>query len=278
MQSMHAEWTAFLNKGGNFELYADSLWRGETLPKIGDFKPGTLGYIPSKLGYQHGEWYTWLSPNSDAVIFKSFTKKPICVLVSSDEKPQNFSHQQYEKIISTFDYDKDFKLGFTLKKKIRQSFLEDVIGHKAVKGILTDSINGYKYSFENGYLSSAESLDGLSETARSLKGSRIFSIIEKNAEAKHYDRSQIIDEINAQCWYFANLPEEYVQLAENDVYNYNFALIWFALYGVESNTTLKEFLFLVPDAQTVSISQRRVVMNCGANMFVFQNDVLTKVY
>lgn len=272
-------WVAYVNNGDKLSLYPDSLWNKPNLPAIGErgFKPGTIGYIPTKLGYLNSEWYVWLSPNTDAVIFKSFTQTPICVLVNSDNAEPTISPAQFKSLISKFNYSEEFSVERQVKGTIRKSFMEEALGIKARDNAIKDSINGYTYYFDNAFLLSAVPEDGLSEFARRAKGTDIFNIIKANASIKHNNNSDINREINFQFWCLANMPPEHFRLAYNGRYNYNIALIWFALYGVENNAKLSDFMFYVPDAETFDVSGDSIIMRWGSNIFVFENDILVNV-
>lgn len=272
-------WIAYINDGEKFSLYPDSLWCKESLSIIGEegFKPGTIGYIPTKLGFLEGEWYAWLSPNTDAVVFKSFTQTPICVLINTDNSDLHLTSQQFQELVSKFNYNESFSVEHAAKGVVRKSFMEEALGVKALNNIISDSTNGYTYYFENGYLSSAEPLDGLTEFARSAKGSRIFEIIQNNAVRKHGNGSLALKEINFQFWCIANMPPEHFRLAYNDRFNYNIALVWFALYGVENNARLSDFVIYVPDAETIEVSKESIIMGWSSNLFIFKNDILVNV-
>lgn len=272
-------WVAYINDGDKFSLYPDSLWGKPNLPIIGEegFKPGTIGYIPTKLGFLGDEWYVWLSANTDAVVFKSFTQMPICVLINTDNSDPHLTSRQFQELVAKFNYNESFSVERAAKGVVRKSFMEEALGVKAVNNAISDSTNGYTYYFENGYLSSADPLDGLTEFARRAKGSQIFDIIQNNAVRKHGNGALALKEINFQFWCIANMPPEHFRLAYNNRFNYNIALVWFALYGVENNAQLSDFMAYVPDAETIEVSKDSIIMGWGSNLFIFKNDILVSV-
>lgn len=270
-------WTAYINDGDTFNLYPDSLWKDSNLPNIGvrEFKPGTIGYIPTKMGFLDDEWYIWTTDSLDVIVFRAFSQTPICVLVNTNGG--KFDQKDLEHLKSGFDYRDNFSVERAAAGLVRLSFMEETIGTKVVDNQMRDNENGYTYYFENGYLSSAEPLDGLTEFARRAKGSQIFDIIQNNAVRKHGNGSLALKEINFQFWCIANMPPEHFRLAYNNRFNYNIALVWFALYGVENNAQLSDFMTYVPDAETIEVSKDSIIMGWGSNLFIFKNDILVSV-
>lgn len=270
-------WTAYVNDGNRLSLYPDSLWKDSTLPNIGvsEFKPGTIGYIPTKLGFLNDEWYMWMTDSLEVIVFRAFSQTPICVLVNTSDG--KFEQKDLERLKSRFDYRDNFSVEKAVEGTVRLSFMEETIGTKVVDNQIKDIENGYMYYFKNGYLSSAEPLDGLTEFARRAKGSQIFDIIQNNAIRKHGDGPLALKEINFQFWCIANMPPEHFRLAYNNRFNYNVALVWFALYGVENNAQLSEFMAYVPDAEAIEVSKDSIIMSWGSNLFIFKNDILVSV-
>lgn len=270
-------WVAYVNDGDKFSLYPDSLWKDSNLPNIGEreFKPGTIGYIPTKLGFLNDEWYMWMTDSLEVVVFRAFSQIPICALVNTNHG--KFDKKDLENLKSGFDYQDKFSVERTAAGIVRMSFMEETLGTKAIDNQITDNENGYKYYFKNGYLSSAEPLDGLTEFARRAKGSQIFDIIQNNAVRKHGNGPLALKEINFQFWCIANMPPEHFRLAYNNRFNYNIALVWFALYGVENNAQLSDFMAYVPDADTIEVSKDSIIMSWGNNLFIFKNDTLVSV-
>lgn len=270
-------WVAYVNDGDKFSLCPDSLWNKSSLPIIGEdgFKPGTVGYIPTKLGFLKDEWYIWMTDRLDVVVFRAFSQIPICALVNTGDG--KFDEKDLECLKRGFDYQDEFSVERAASGMVRLSFMEETLGTKAVDNQIMDNENGYRYYFVNGYLSSAEPLDGLTEFARRAKGSLIFDIIQTNAVRKHGVGALALKEINFQFWCIANMPSEHFRLAYNNRFNYNIALVWFALYGVENKAQLSDFMTHVPDAETIEVSKDSIIMSWGSNIFIFKNDILVSV-
>lgn len=271
-------WTAYINKNGVFTKVPIKEWKSVNLPKMGKFKPGSIGYLPTKLGFLPDEWYDYMNNDNDVIIFKSFTQEPICVLDFSESNSDILRPEEYAKKIKDFDYKKEFlSLYDPSDKKMRASFLEKVLKTSVSGDSLVDNINGFTFYFKNGVTYKAKSNDGLNKWARYFKQSQVFKYIEQNAYRKHNSREDAIKEINFQCICFSKMKPEHFELAFNSTYNYNLALVWFALYGVEAKATLSDFLFCVPDAETISANRNTIKLSWGYDIFVFQNDILVDV-
>lgn len=272
-------WTAYVYNGEDFSLYPDSLWSDKKLPCIGEeqFNPGTIGYLPTKLNYLSGEWYMWMTPNTDAIIFKAFTQTPICMLLNTEKNMPSISMYDYKHIIWDFDYKKTFDVYRTAKKKVRKEFMEEALGVTADDNCLRDTVNGFDYFFKDGYLASVKAADGLEKYAKMFKGSEIFNIIQANARAKHANESDVLREINFQFDCMAEMPPNHFKLAYNNKYNYNIALIWFALYGVKNRAQLSDFMICVPDAEILEVNSDSIIMSWDTTVFVFKDDVLVTV-
>ena len=166
-------WTAYIYDDNKdvFTLYPDSLWSAKNLPLAGEdeFRPGTIGYIPTKLGYLEDEWYMWFDENNDVVVFKAFTQVPICALVTTEFPNGLLGKDEYNNLISGFDYKATFKIDRAIKGKIRQKFMEKALGQTAVDNCIADNVNQFRYYFKDGYLIDAESYDGLVGYAREFK-------------------------------------------------------------------------------------------------------------
>lgn len=278
-----AETNAYLNCDGVFKKYPKEQWKSNNLPPLeiqGEIrKPGTIAYIPTKLGFLPDEWYMWFTNDYKfTFVFKSFSDEIIYILTDSDA--EIISAETIARRLSDFDYEKDFgdrERSKILEGRIRQSFLEDVLQQKSVGGTITDNRNGYVYHFKDGFLDSYIPLDGLSEIARSFKDYEIYTIIEKNAKRKHNTEEDAVKEINFQfaCMYM--MEPKHIKLAYNRVYDYNIALVWFAIYGVSNSAKLEDFQLIAPDATPFDIAGNKITMTWGSNLFYFENGVLKSV-
>lgn len=240
-------------------------------------KPGCIIYYGLKNGYTCDELYTWYN-NKDYNYFfvlKAFTSDIYYVVVTNDVKPDEFNNEYVNGLFKDFVYENDFDKKSALNGKIRQTFLENIVGKKAVNGVLEDTVNEYKYKFKNGYLSSYTLLNGLSYDANQYINTKIGQIIKRNAETKHTNKNDIIKEINFQFWCLFNMPTDEVKLAYNDIYKYNIALIYFSLY--KKNVTLSEFKFYVPNANTIEVAGNKIILSYGSMIYIFTNKILTDV-
>lgn len=279
----YAETNAYLKSDGVFKKYPKEQWASTNLPPLEfrgeSLKPGAIAYIPTKLGFLPDEWYMWFTNDYKfTFVFKSFSDEIIYILANSDA--EIISTETIADQLRDFDYEKDFggmERNSALEGRIRQSFLEKVLQQKSVDGILTDSRNGYVYYFKDGFLDSYTPLDGLSEIARSFKNYEIYTIIEKNAKRKHNIEEDVVKEINFQFACMSTMKLEHVKLAYNQVYNYNIALVWFAIYGVSNNARFDDFSLIAPDATPVDIAGNKITMSWGSNLFYFENGVLKSV-
>lgn len=270
-------WVGYIKtNGGNFELYPNNSWCDDDLPAIGEeeYKPGTIGYIPTKLGYLSDEWYMWLTCDMEVVIFKSFSTDIIAILLNSEKE---ISDSLINSLLEGFNYNKEFKIEDALRGKIRQCFIEEVLHKKAVEGKIVDEINGYTYAFTNGLISSWAANDGIQGYAKEFKDTPLFEMIKSNAKRKHTLDKDAIEEINFQFECFAKMQPHQIKLAYNKNLNYNIALVWFALYGVAAQAPLNKFLLCVPDAEPIDIATNSITLKWGSNLFKFDNEVLTEV-
>lgn len=277
-----AETNAYVNIDGVFKKYPKEQWESKNLPQLElrgqPLNPGAIAYIPTKLGFLPGEWYMWSTDDYTYIfVFKSFSDEIIYILADNDA--ETLPAETIADKLRNFDYEKEFgkKLSYVLKDKIRQSFMEDVLQQKSTDGTITDNRNGYIYKFKDGFLDSYIPLDGLSDIAREFKGSEIYTIIEKNAKRKHRVKEDVVKEINFQFSCLYVMPPEHFKLAYNNTYNYNIALIWFAIYGVSNNAKFEDFQLIAPDATPIDIAENKITMSWGSNLFYFENGVLKSV-
>lgn len=258
--------------------YVDSIkWAVTTLPSIKDAKPGSPIYYGLTQGYLSDELYFYLDDDCKyCFMFKSFSDKPYYVIcLTNNSNTLNVDSVNYA--LSKFDYNKDFsnyRRKTILKGKVRQKFLEEVVGKKAINHKLIDELNEYEYTFTNGYLTSYKPLDGLSEEAREFKNHSLFPVIKANAERKHHSKEDIYKEINFQFHCVYQMTSTQVRLAYNDKFNYNIALVYFILH---KNVTLEDFTFYVPEAKTEEITDNGVILSYKSMLFVFKNNRLEKV-
>ena len=271
--------TAYSYEKGVFTLFPDSLWKDKNLPLLGKngYKPTSIGYVPSKLGYQEDEWYMWYNDKFDTVIFKAFTQTPICVIINNDSTEEFLSSEQFEAITKGYNYDDAFNVfRKAADSEIRQSVVEEALGVKVKDGIINDDAHKFKYYFTNGYLTKAVSEDGYTEYAYQFRDSELFDKIKTNAFRKHEDKSKAIDEINFQfdCW--ARMTPKENKYAYGQPYNYNLAFIWFLLYGPDKLSSLSDFLLCMPDAQKIEENDETVKFKWMNGVFVFKNGILTE--
>lgn len=279
------QYNVYINSDGVFKKYPQEEWASENLPPL-EFrdhtvKPGCINYVSTKLGFLPDEWYVWKTDDNEFFfVFKSFSDDIIYVFAYRDAEilPAETVEDQLRQI--GYEYEKHF--GWIIREKalkgrIRQSFLEDVLKQKSVGGTLTENRNGYEYHFKDGFLDSYKSLDGLNEKARRYKGTSLYAGVERNAKRKHNLEKDVIKEINFQFACMKMMPDEHSHLAFNQVYDYNFALIWFSIYGVSNKGKLEDFQLIAPDATPIDIAGNKITMTWGSNIFYFENGVLKSV-
>lgn len=270
--------TAYIkSEDGTYILYPDSAWKNQSLPNLGDYKPTSIGYIPTKLGYLENEWYLYISEQA-FVVFKAFSTDIICIIYDTDNQDSVLTQSQINELLEDFDYNRTFKIEQALNGEIRQSFMEKTLNKKAINNSIVDEVNGYTYTFSNGMLSSWFANDGIQGFAKEYKGSKLYNIIESNAKRKHQSRDEIVEEINFQFVCFANMRPAHLKLATSRKYNYNMALVWFSIYGIgDEKATLDNFLLCVPDAEPMDVSDKSITLSWGTNLFKFRDGMLVKV-
>ncbi|MBD5163605.1 MAG: hypothetical protein HDT09_02750 [Bacteroidales bacterium] len=280
MQSKAQAWTAYIYDDNQFTLVADSLWSDPDLSPAGDtqFKPGSIGYIPAKMGYLDAEWYMYLNDNTDAIVFKAFTTTPICILLNTKEKKPSISIDEYKKLITKFKYEDQFRIFDAIEDVIRQQFVEEALHTKAVDNQIDDSVNGFIYYFKDGYLDKAVTKDGYGEYATQFKNKPVFQRLLANAREKHSEEKDVIDEVNFQCESLARLEVKALKLAAESPFNYNYAGIWFYLHGAKDSAKLSDFNLCVPDATIVGQDGDEVTMKWTFLYFTFKDGKLVKTF
>lgn len=210
----------------------------------------SINNINERLGFQPKFFYTWFTNDYETnICMKVFSQDIICIL-SNKNLGDSLTQSQVSNIMRKdgYEYDRAFDIynrESLLEEAISehflsQSFMEEATHIKCVGNVLVDPANGYTYIFENGYLKSYTSSDGLIGQAKQMKGTPIFNIVKANAQKIYSNDQDVLREINSQLKAYANIPMDQLEIAAGYAYNYNYSLYYIENCG--SDITISDFL------------------------------------
>ncbi len=243
-------WNIFVPNGDVYEQIEvpDSV---KSINDIGKY----LGYDSPKYYVYGGDWKQDNRP-IQYVLFKSLSSDILAVLCL--DKTTSLTAKDLNVFLKDYDYvdvysstSREMDLEKAVQNKsFSKKFICEVLHlpyiSYAVKNKITDSKNGYIYTFENGILVSWETSDGLNKWARSFKEKNPAWYDAMCDYARQYwgadNKSAILEEVNTQFDAFANLPDgwhnKYLDLFHlQGEYVYNFAVLAMTLRKYELNLT-----------------------------------------
>ena len=267
----------YIPKDGRFEEY-----------QIDNLPNKTYNAIATSLGYNSSIFYYIYQKlgSETSFVFKILSKDLICIVTSHDygysitpEEVQLLlieNEYDYHKAYNTYSLESDLKEGIE-KKLLTKSFIEDVTHTKVTDDELTDTLNGYIYLFENEIVISFHSIDGLIGFAKEYKNTPTFSAIKTMAEKYNEDYEDVIEEINIQFEYWSQIDISYFSLAESNLYDHNYALLYVDLYCPP--ISMGEFIKIVHEqAGVLSITPNETILKYNYNNYIFDsNRILRKI-
>ncbi|WP_412983937.1 hypothetical protein [Pontimicrobium sp. IMCC45349] len=208
------------------------------------------------LGYNKEEFYTYSNYTSSnhifSIEFKSFTSEIICI--STDDTIDSITQKDIDNYLVNYSF-KDvfgaYEIEYTLKNGVKHKTLSQEFLSEIFNKSLSDSNSfialeiGYELHFENGFLSSYNSSDGLNKWAKSWKNEIPERYRKYYNEASRYQTNEtdILKELNAQADAFASIPNgvynEYIKFHTNDSGIVNYKMLFVAHYNKTMN--LDEF-------------------------------------
>ena len=205
-----------------------------------NMKGKSLNDLITFLGYNPGMFYVWSIRDCNiGVCFKILSSDIICLISDKDlgsnidqvkiNRILNDNNYKYREAYSNYQMESDLDDGIE-GKYLTVSFIEDVTHQKIQNNQIKDALNGYVYSFKDGIMVSYTSSDGYNKWAKEYKNSYVFQRIKRNAELHHKNKKDIIDEINMQFEYMANIAYSEIDKVRNPRYNYNYALLYVDIY------------------------------------------------
>lgn len=246
-----------------------------------DMSNRSLNSLAEELGFRSSTFYSWSSKDyKTIVLFKFLSKDIICIMTETDFG-EKLSKQQVDKILLDNNYDyhdaySTYSVESDLEEGIEGQYLtiplmEDVTHAKVINNKLTDTLNGYVYTFKNGYVISYTGIDGLTGFAKEYKGTALFNSIKLMAQRYHRDEQGVLDEINMQFDYLSKIGTTYLSLGKSDKYNYNFALLYVDLYC--PNITMSDFITIVHNnAEVLKVTSGNTTLKYNYNYYVFNSD------
>ena len=205
-----------------------------------DITKKSVNEVLSLCGYLPGQFYSWhVREEGITLCFKILSKDIICI-ISTRNLGYRLSKEKVLRLMNDYEFDysyeyspysleSDLKKGIE-DKSLKVSFIEEATHKKMQNNKIIDDFNGYTYIFnDEGYMISFESSDGYTLWAKEYKGTDFFEKIKSNAEKFNTTKEDVITEINMQCDYRANIITTYLDLGENERYDYNYALLYIDL-------------------------------------------------
>lgn len=202
-----------------------------------DINGKSVNEVVELCGYSPGQFYLWdAREESLAICFKILSQDIICI-ISNRHLGNRLGKEKVQRLLNDYEFDysyeyppysleSDLKKGIE-KKSLKLSFIEEATHKKAKGNEIIDDFNGYIYTFnDDGYMISYKSSDGYTLWAKEYKDTDFFEKIKLNAERNNSTKEDVIAEINMQCDYRANILTNYLDLGENQRYNYNYALLY----------------------------------------------------
>lgn len=196
------------------------------------------------LGFNKEQFYTYSAYSSKnhiyEIAFKSFTDK--IIYVATDDTINSLTQKDIDNYLVNYNLKDEFSsydIERTLEDGVKNKSLSKEFLSNVFNKALSDNNSfialeiGYELHFENGFLSSYNSSDGLNKWAKGWKNTMPERYHKYYNEASRYQTKEkdILYELNAQADAFASIPNgvynEYIKFHTNDsgIVNYKMLLV-----------------------------------------------------